>query len=272
MAYIRQDQAKRPQRGFVRSAGVPAAMKPDSSKNAPADWPMRALPPPQSWKSSIKTALFVRRERWTLTWTGRLLILASVAALTMIPARGLYTFLAITDPVDGQFLIVEGWMSPYAYREAAAWFRKGHYQKAIAAGVLDWDEGGELREHFGGERLIGFGVPRDRVVTTSSDEVRQERTFHAAMAVKRWLHEQGLHAASIDLVTLGAHARRSRLVYQNALGNDVKVGVIALEDRRFEPDHWWQSSVGVRTVVGELIAYLYARVVYTEPQSRIVSD
>lgn len=240
-------------------------MKSDVTENAPADWPTSVSPAPKSWTSAVGHALFVRRQRWTLTWTGRLLVLASVAALAVILARGLYTFLAITEPTDGQFLVVEGWMSTYAYREAGAQFRKGHYQKVIAAGVLDWDEGGELREHFGGERLIGFGVPPDRVVTTSSGEVRQERTFHAALAVKRWLQEQGLRATSIDLVTLGAHARRSRLVYQSALGNEVKVGVIALEDRRFDRDHWWRSSVGVRTVLGELIAYLYVRMVYSVP-------
>ena len=225
-------------------------------------------PPHQSWRSAVLAALFVLRERWTLTWTGRLLILTSVTALTVILARGLCAFLAITSPVGGQFLVVEGWMPAYAYREAAAQFRKGAYRKIIAAGVLqeDWDAGGEVREHFGGEKLIRFGVPSDLVVTTSSDEVQRDRTFHAAMAVKRWLQEQGLRTTSIDVVTLGPHARRSRLLYENALGNEVKVGVIAVEDRRFDPNHWWQSSAGVRAVVDESIAYLYSRIFFSAPQ------
>ena len=225
-------------------------------------------PPRQSWRSAAVAALFVRRERWTLTWTGRLLILTSVAALTAILARGLCAFLAITSPAGGQFLVVEGWLPAYAYREAAAQFRKGGYQKIIAAGVFkeDWEAGGELREHFGGEKLIGFGVPSDLVVTASSGEVQLDRTFHAAMAVKRWLQEQGLRTTSIDVVTIGPHARRSRLLYENALGNEVKVGVIAVEDRLFDPNHWWRSSAGVRVVVGESIAYLYARIFFSAPQ------
>lgn len=216
-------------------------------------------------QSAILAALIVRRERWVLTWKGRLLVLAVVAPLTVILGRGAGAFLAITSPVGGQFLIVEGWMPTYAYREAAAQFRKGGYQKAIAAGTLDWDASGELRHHFGGEKLIRFGVARELVVTTSSDEIRHDRTFHAAMAVKRWLQDQGLQATSIDIVTIGPHARRSRLLYEKALGAEVKVGVIAVEDRRFAPNHWWRSSVGVRAVIGEAIAYVYARLFFWVP-------
>jgi uncharacterized SAM-binding protein YcdF (DUF218 family) len=218
--------------------------------------------------SAALAAFFVRRERWTLTWTGRLLTLAGVAMLTVNLARGLCGFLAITSPVGGQFLVVEGWMPTYAYREAVAEFRKGSYRKIIAAGVLqeDGNAGGDLREHFGGEKLIQFGVPSDLVVTASYGEIHQDRTFHSAMAVKQWLQEQGLRTMSIDVVTVGPHARRSRLLYEKALGNEVKVGVISVEDRRFDPNHWWRSSEGVRTVVDESIAYLYARIFFSPPQ------
>jgi uncharacterized SAM-binding protein YcdF (DUF218 family) len=224
--------------------------------------------PPKSRVSAALAALLVRRKRWTLTWTGRLLTLAVAAMLTVILARGLCGFLAITSPVSGQFLVVEGWMPAYAYREAAAQFRKGGYRKIIAAGVsqADWDAGEELREHFAGKKLIQFGVPGDLIVTASAEDVQRDRTFHAAMAVKHWLQEQGLRTTSIDVVTVGPHARRSRLLYEKALGNEVKVGVISVEDRRFDPNHWWRSSEGVRTVVDESIAYLYARVFFSTTQ------
>jgi uncharacterized SAM-binding protein YcdF (DUF218 family) len=218
--------------------------------------------------SAALAALLVRRERWTLTWAGRLLTLTVVAMLTVILARGLCGFLAITSPVGGQFLVVEGWMPGYAYREAAAQFRKASYTKIIVAGMIkeDGDSGGDLREHFGREKLIKFGVPSDLVVTASFEEVHRDRTFHSAMAVKQWLQEQGLRTTSIDVVTVGPHARRSRLLFEKALGNEVKVGVISVEDRRFDPNHWWRASEGVRTVVDESVAYLYARVFFSTLQ------
>jgi uncharacterized SAM-binding protein YcdF (DUF218 family) len=242
--------------------------KKDSARGQGALAPHSTSPLRKSRTSSALATFFVRRERWTLTWTGKLLIVAVLAVLTVIGVRGLCGFLAITRPVGGQFLVVEGWMPTYAYREAAAQFREGTYRKIIAAGVLkdDGNADGDLREHFGEEKLIRFGVPSDLVVTASSGEIHRDRTFHSAMAVKQWLQDQGLQTTSIDVVTVGPHARRSRLLYEKALGNAVSVGVIAIEDRRFDPNHWWRSSEGVRTIVDESIAYLYARVFFSTPQ------
>ena len=40
----------------------------------------------------------------------------------------------------------------------------------------------------------------------------QDRTYHSALAFKQWLAEHGQSPASFDVVTLGPHARRSRLL------------------------------------------------------------
>jgi len=223
--------------------------------------------PRESWVGAARAVLFVRRERWSLTWTGRLLILASLAAVVVIMGRALCGCLAITSPVGGHVLVVEGWMPVYAYREAAALFRKGGYKTIIAAGTTSEDEDAdlELRERSGGEKLIYFGVPSEVVVTVSPGEVDRDRTFHSATAVKAWLQNQGLQTASIDVVTVGPHARRSRLLYEKAFGDEMQVGVISIMDRRFDPNHWWRSSAGVRRVIDELIAYLYARILFSRP-------
>ena len=62
---------------------------------------------------------------------------------------------------------------------------------------------------------------------------------------------------------MGPHARRSRLLYEEALGGEFKIGIIALADRRFDPEHWWRSSEGVRAVVDDTVAYLYARLYFS---------
>ena len=88
---------------------------------------------------------------------------------------------------------------------------------------------------------------------------RKDRTYNAALAVKQWFQENGVSVSSIDIMTLGPHARRSRLLFQKAFGKEVKVGVISVEDRDYDPAHWWRSSEGVREVLGEAIAYIYAK-------------
>ena len=42
----------------------------------------------------------------------------------------------------------------------------------------------------------------------------------------------------------------------------VKVGVIAIENEEYDPKRWWVSSEGVRTVINETIAYVYALVIF----------
>ncbi len=84
------------------------------------------------------------------------------------------------------------------------------------------------------------------------------------MAVKGWLSGSGIHARGVDVYTLGAHSRRSRLLFKKAFGDDTAIGVIAADDQSYDPKVWWESSNGVRTVLSELIAYIYA-VVFFHP-------
>jgi len=90
----------------------------------------------------------------------------------------------------------------------------------------------------------------------------KDRTYYSAVALKEWCasHHQALK--SFDVVTLGPHARRSWLLFQKAFGSDARIGIIAVEDPAYEPGRWWASSEGFREVVGEGIAYLYARVLF----------
>jgi hypothetical protein len=213
----------------------------------------------------MRPRLLERRERWSLTWAGWLLLAFALATLVLIATRGLCAFLSVNDPVGGQFLVVESWLPRYAYREAAVIFREGNYRKIIVAGVLPVDADGEesARIDLGAEDLVGFGVPRDRVMTAPSRDTNKDRTFYSAVAVGGLLLEQGQQGTSVDVVTVGPHARRSRLLYEEALGQSARVGIICLEDRRFDAKRWWDSSEGVRTVVDEAVAYLYARIYFS---------
>ena len=112
------------------------------------------------------------------------------------------------------------------------------------------------------DELVRFGAPRGVVQAVPAATTRQDRTYASAVAVRHWLAANHSAVKSLDVVTLGPHARRTRLMYQQALGAGVAVGVIALEDHGYDPDHWWRSSEGFKEVVGETIAYLYAWILF----------
>ena len=74
----------------------------------------------------------------------------------------------------------------------------------------------------------------------------------------------GLTNASIDIVSIGVHARRSWVLFEKAFSS-VDVGVIAIKPIRYDTTRWWLSSEGVRNVISESIAYLYARFIFSPP-------
>jgi hypothetical protein len=83
-----------------------------------------------------------------------------------------------------------------------------------------------------------------------------------AVALKKELEREGVSTAKITVISFGPHSRRSRLLYQFAFGPSTQVGMIGVMPHDFDPDHWWRTSAGVRTVIGECIAYAYARLLF----------
>jgi hypothetical protein len=65
--------------------------------------------------------------------------------------------------------------------------------------------------------------------------------------------------SNVNIYSFGVHARRSWLLFQKAFGDEMEIGVIAAEDRSYDPLYWWRSSRGVKAVGGEMIAYGYTR-------------
>ena len=41
-----------------------------------------------------------------------------------------------------------------------------------------------------------------------------------------------------------------------------RIGGVALQDVQYDPARWWAASEGVRSVLSEGIAYLYARLLF----------
>ena len=207
--------------------------------------------------------MFVRKERWGLSWPGRLVLMLALCVGAFGLVRGAYPFLAITRPVLTETLVVEGWLPPSMVQQLANRYAIQKYQRIVVARGLFKGrtpyESGEYAANYIAESLVQLGVPKDRVHVVFFDSVKVDRTYHSALAVKKWSRERGESIHSMELVTKGPHARRSRLLFQRAFGDKTKIGVLALEDDQYDPQHWWRTSAGIREVPFELLAYLYVK-------------
>lgn len=177
--------------------------------------------------------------------------------------RGTYGFLAVQDSIPGGVLVVEGWAPDHAIERALAEFRGHRYEGLFVTGG-PLEQGTFLSEHqtfaqLGAATLLRIGADPQTLHAVPAPRVRQDRTYASAVALREWLSAHHIAMEKVNLVSLGAHARRSRMLFQRAFGPATQIGVIAAEEREFDPAHWWRSSSGFRIVSGEVIAYVYAR-------------
>lgn len=210
--------------------------------------------------------LWQRHQCLVPTWRGWLLILVVVGVVTVIGIRGAYPFLALNDPRPGGVLVVEGWAPDYALEEAIAETKKYSYERVfVTGGPIEWGEplsSYKTYAELGTATLLALGINTNLVQAVPAPRVQQDRTYSCALALKKWTNDHGAQLTRINLLTVGPHARRSRLLFQKAFGKDLSIGVIAVPEPNYDNHHWWRSSNGFRAVTGEAIAYIYARFLF----------
>jgi uncharacterized SAM-binding protein YcdF (DUF218 family) len=209
-----------------------------------------------------------RKEVWRLSWRGWLLLLAVTIALVWIALLNAYSFLALNEPVQTDIAVVEGWMNDYAIRIAVDEIRKGQSRAVFCTGGPVPGTGGYTNDFntvasVGAERLIAWGLPREFVHTVASRESARDRTYSSAVVLKRYFRENGFEVRAVNVMTETTHARRTLILFQKALGPEIAVGVIPIFNPDFNPDKWWRYSDGVRDVIGEWIAYIYAKLFFS---------
>lgn len=206
---------------------------------------------------------FKRRLCLAPTWRAWLLF----TLVLVIGVIGLFStvhpFLAVHQPVPSEILVSEGWLPDYDLEEVKREFDRGKYKLILATG-LPLERGAYLcsyrtNAHVVAATMVEMGVKTAQVYAVPGRYVENDRTYATALALRDWLKIHAPSAKSVNVATRTVHARRTRLLFQQALGSDIAVGVIALPDREYDPAHWWRYSSGVKTVITEGIGYLYVK-------------
>ncbi len=209
-----------------------------------------------------KLALFRRRYLPVPTLPGALLILLALG----LPLYFLFThaahFLALQKPVGGELLVIEGWLGKNELAAAYRTFDLQGYRFAIVSGgpiTSDFNTGPANYAERAREYLLSVGFPQARLTAVPAPYSAQERTFLSAVTVREWLSEQGVVIDSLDVFSADIHARRSRDLYRLAFGEEVSVGVYAMEPEDFELDRWWESSDTAKAVLAELLGWVFVK-------------
>lgn len=195
----------------------------------------------------------VRRDGWVV------LVLTAVVVFVSF----VHDFLAISAPVRANVLVVEGWIwESAAMEEVVEEFNRGNYDVVLTVAVLPtWQEKEPWQENsaaHAAEQLRKFGMHDCFIHVLTVPNIDRHRTYSSALAVRRWLADSTLTVVGINVFTLGAHARKSLVLFRRAFGEKIPVGVIGGTEDSYDPERWWLSVRGIYSVLRKTIGYLYA--------------
>ena len=209
------------------------------------------------------------RERRVLTATGWVALSMVLGLVLVSMILFIHSFLAPIKPVEGGVLVVVRQFSDYSLKEIKDRFEEGYYKLLVTVG-RKYTTGHPMARYkseagWTASRLNAQGVLLGKIVPVSiTIYPRKDRTYHKALAVQKRLNKAGFAQASIDVVSSGVHARRSWILFKKAFPL-VDVGIIAIKPKDYDTTRWWLYSEGVRSVISESIAYLYARFIFSPP-------
>jgi hypothetical protein len=203
-----------------------------------------------------------KKAVWVPTVSGAVLILLILGLLFSGLFLGVCPFLAVSRPLpNAELVIIEGWMADEELREVLNEV-DSNQTMVVSGGPILFSKkilGSSTYAELGTVRLIDEGVDPARILTVSAPRTDRDRTYIAALAVRQRLEEEGLFGKPAELYTVGAHARRSYLLYQRAFGGEYPLGVSSIAPATYNFDQWYRYSLGVRHVCGELLAWIYAK-------------
>ena len=164
--------------------------------------------------------------------------------------RFTYRFLNVTDPVNGNVLIIEGWLSGKVLIEAAREFKKGDYSFCLITGKAFFLPSAMNMLHK-------QGISLDSIRFVESDMKSRHRTYHMALAARNWLRENDQSIKAVNIFTGGPHGRKSWVIFRRVFGKEYSVGIISSKTWFFNPNSWWESKRGIRSVGRYGVGYLY---------------
>ena len=187
-------------------------------------------------------------------------------------ASRVYPFLAVTNRVDANVLVVEGWVHDYVVRAAVDEFKRGGYSRVCTTGGPEEGTGGYINDFqteasVCADLLKAAGMPAESLQMVPSRVMDRDRTYGSALALRNWFREQHVAVSGINIMTEDVHARRTQLLFQEALGKDVKVGIIAVPSPDYDSKHWWRYSHGAKDVLDETLSFIYTKLLFNPPDA-----
>lgn len=198
--------------------------------------------------------LFKRRQIWLPTLWGLIIFIVVLSTLSGLIFRNIAYFLAQQQAINGDILVIEGWLAEPALLTAIDHYKKGNYQLIITTGGPDNRQINPEHKTYAEKAsafLLKQGINKTKLVTIPTPESAQDRTYLSAVMVRDWLVTNQQKPYNIDLFSGDVHARRSYQLYKMAFAEKTNIGIIAATPNNFSLKYWWRTSEGAKSVLAE---------------------
>jgi hypothetical protein len=168
-------------------------------------------------------------------------------------------FLAVTHPVGRGILVVEAWIPKATLAESIKSYDKGSYRYLVVVGEPRSPNDSQTNAARAVTELKRLGFDTVELVEVDVPFQSRNRTVAKARALKQWLEDSKRPIRSVDVFTVGVHARKSWVLFRHVLGDGYQVGIVAGPESTYNPKLWAISRRGLYLVARNLVGYVYAK-------------
>lgn len=110
-------------------------------------------------------------------------------------------------------------------------------------------------------RLLSMGIDSGKVTAVPGANVKINRTLTSALAFRDWLKKTDIDIKGINIISLGAHTRRTWMIYNKILNEKYPVGIISLPDYSYNHSKIYKLFKTIRETLG-IIYYWFILIPY----------
>lgn len=208
-----------------------------------------------------------KQECRRLTLTGWLIIIICITVICIFIGRNAHVFLAITKPVASKILVVEGHVPDFTLDSVKRLVMQNNDTLIFTTGI-PMTQGSYLCGYSNyadltAASLYNLGLNTVKIISVPCNPKQRDRTYESAMALKRKLIKMKIKGGLLNILTTDTHARRTKLLFEEALGDSWQIGIISIKSTNYDTKKWWTSSFGMRAVIYEGLAWFYARFLFS---------
>ena len=132
-----------------------------------------------------------------------------------------------------------------------------HYKDRTVRSLNNYDSNAGLAK----SRLISMGIDSSQIIATAGERVIINRTLTSALAFRDWIKTTNINVKGINIISLGAHTRRTWMIYNKILDKKYQIGIISIPDYNYNHSRLYKLIKTFREILG-IIYYWFILIPY----------